>query len=44
MSKKRATKSGTSLSEAWKQAKDNYRLTPRNLRRIASRKKIQGKR
>ena len=28
----------------WKQAKDNYRLTPRNLRRIASRKKIEGKR
>tara|TARA_Y100000361_G_C11052592_1_gene286081 strand:+ start:51 stop:194 length:144 start_codon:yes stop_codon:yes gene_type:complete len=35
MSKKRATKSGTSFAEAREQAKDYYTLTARNLRRLA---------
>tara|TARA_R100000655_G_scaffold41161_1_gene76959 strand:- start:286 stop:480 length:195 start_codon:yes stop_codon:yes gene_type:complete len=39
MSKKRVTKSGAGFIDAMKQAQDEDRLTARNLRRLASRKR-----
>ncbi len=39
MSKKRVIKSGAGFTDALKQMEDKDRLTPRNLRRLASKKK-----
>ena len=39
MSKKRVTKSGAGFIDAMNQAQDEDRLTARNLRRLASRKR-----